>query len=200
MLSKFIHLKVIDNNKIRQNKDKTFELLKISLGNNVHYLCYKNKSSNQSFVISYYKKFIKKNIGKMKYTTNKNKEIKIFDKIFLSKNIKRAKMIINNKQYNLKKNITREMKKVIKIKIYFLDIIIRLNSMFKNCKSLSSIYNLQYLNTKYLEAMHDLFYGCSLLSYIDGISNWNINKIKDITKLFYECSSLKSLPDIIIIL
>ncbi len=97
MLSKFIHLKLIGKNNIKQSKDKIFKLLKISLGDNVSYLRYKKKSSNQSFVISYYKKFIKKNIGKMEYAANKNKEIEIFNKIFLSKNIKRAKIIINNK-------------------------------------------------------------------------------------------------------
>jgi hypothetical protein len=34
-----------------------------------------------------------------------NKEIKLFDKEFISKNIKRAKIILNNKQYKVKENI-----------------------------------------------------------------------------------------------
>ena len=49
--------------------------------------------------------------------------------------------------------------------------------MFKDCKLLSSIYNLQKLNTKYLKSIKILFDGCSSLLYIDDISNWNINNI-----------------------
>jgi len=195
MWSNFIHLKLIDKNNINQNNKELFGLLKISMGNDVHYLGYKKKYSNLNFIISYYKIFIKKNIGKMKYTTNKNKVIKLFDKTFLHKNIKRAKMIINNKLYNLEEIFVREMKKVVKIRIHFLDIIICLNYMFKNCEALSSVYNLQYFNTKYLKKIYGLFYGCSSLSFIDGIFNWNISKINDISKLFYDCSSLKCLPD-----
>ena len=89
---------------------------------------------------SYYKNYIKKNNGKMIYETNKNKEIKIFNEEFISNNIKRAKMIMNNKQYELKE-IVEIQKQSFKIEIKFLDNIIFLNSMFKDCKLLSGVYN-----------------------------------------------------------
>jgi len=160
---------------------------------------------------------IKKNIAKMIYKANESyKEIKIFNKIFISTNMKRAKVIINNKQYDLKENIKSKINKIYKIKIKFLDNIIKLKNMFKDCESLYIVNNLQYLNTKYLKSLRSLFYGCRSLSYIDKISyklyinynnvisssllpsilKWNISKVNYLIRMFFECSSLKSLPDI----
>ena len=52
----------------------------------------------------------------MKYKTNEyNIEIKIFNKIFITNNMKRAKIIIKNKHYYLKENIICE-KKILKLK------------------------------------------------------------------------------------
>ena len=107
-------------------------------------------------------------------------------------NIKRTKIILNNKQYDLKQNIESK-KKYFKIKINFLDNIIKLNSMFSGCKSLSSVHNFHNFNTKYLKAIDKLFFECSLLLYIDDISNWNINNINNISCIFYKCSSLENL-------
>ena len=77
----------------------------------------------------------------MKYARNKyNNKIKIFNKRFIFNNLKRAKIIINNKQFELNENIINE-KPIFIINIKFLDIIINLNSMFKDCDSLSSITN-----------------------------------------------------------
>ena len=161
----YIHIKLKDKRNINLNKNKILELFKLSIGNNIINLNYnKNtkKSSNQNIQIIYYKKYIKKNIGKMRYIYLDNfKLIKILDKEFISNNIKRANIIINNKEYKLKENIEyRELKTLFLVKIKFLDNIIYLNSMFKDCKSLFCIYNFQNLNTKYLKTIYDLFYGC----------------------------------------
>ena len=51
--------------------------------------------------------------------------------------------------------------------------------MFRDCKSLSFIYNLQSFNTKYLKTINDLFAGCSSLQYVDNISDWNMNNINN---------------------
>ena len=112
-----------------------------------------------------------------------NIEIQIFNKKFILNNIKRAKIIINNKQYKLKGII--KIKNILKLKIKFLDNIFYLNSMFEDNISLSSIYHFQHLNTKYLKTINDLFAGCSSLIYIDDISNWNTNNINDMSFLFY---------------
>jgi surface protein len=196
MKPNLIHLKLNDKSNIILNK--VLELYKLSVGNKLIDLDYnKNKKefSNQNLEIIYYKKYIKKNIGKMIYETTGNKEIKIYNEEFITNNIKRAKMIINSKQYKLKENIENP-KRPFKIEIKFLDNIIKLNSMFSNCKSLYSINNFKNLNTKYLKTIFELFAGCNSLSYIDDISNWNINNINNISKLFCECSKIKELPDI----
>ena len=109
--------------------------------------------------------------------TENMKEIKILDTEFIKNNIERAKIILNNKQYNLKKKIKIKIYKIYKIKIKFLDNIIYLNSMFKDCESLSSVYNFQNLNTKFLNSIYDLFNGCCSLLNIDDISIWNLNNI-----------------------
>ena len=70
------------------------------------------------------------------------KVVKLLDKLFIRNNIKRAKIIVNSKQYELKENILNKSH-FFKIKIKFLDNIIELNSMFENCKLLYSINNLK---------------------------------------------------------
>ena len=183
---------------IKVNNKKILELFKLSLGNDVNSIYYnknKKKCSNKKLEVTFYKKFIKKNIGKMIYEETENKkEIKIFNQNFILNNKKRAKIIIDNKQYKLKEAI--KINKIFKIKIKFLDLIIKLNSMFENCESLSYVNNFQNFNTKYLRGLYNLFSKCSSLLYIDDISNWNITNINNISRLFYDCSSLKELPDI----
>ena len=124
MKCNFIHIKRKDKKYTNLNNNK---ILKLSLGNKIN------------------NKLIQKNIAKMKYKKTENmNENNILNKIFISKNIKRAKVIINNKQYDLKEKIDNKLNKDDKIKIKFLDNIININSMFKDCESLSSVYNLQY--------------------------------------------------------
>ena len=195
MSCNFIHIEL--KNKNYKYKEKMLELFKSSIGigkinHNYSYISIKYALSNkiifklkddpsrgyinQPHEISYNKKFIKKNNAKMIYKANEsNKDIKIFNQKFISNNMKRAKVFINNKQYDLKENIESEINK---IKIKFVDNIIYLNSMFKYCKSLSSV--LLNLDTKYLKTIHYLFYGCNSLSCIKDISFiWNIDYIKN---------------------
>ena len=153
----YIHIKSKDKNNNNLSKNKILELFKLSIGNNITNLNYNKISSNQKIQIIYYQKCIKKNVGKMKYIfLDGFNSIKILDKTFISNNIKRAKIIMNNKEYKLKENIEySELNTLVKIK--FLDNIICLNSMFKDCKSLSHIYNFQNLNTKYLKTLYGFF-------------------------------------------
>jgi len=150
MKANFIHLKFKDKNNINLNNNKILELFKLSVGNNIINLNYNNnkkESSNQRLDINYCKKYIKKNIGKMIYINIEgSEEIKIFNKIFILNNIKRAKIFINNKQFDLTINIENKDESF-KIKIKFLDNIFYLNSMFENCISLASLYHFQNLKT-----------------------------------------------------
>ena len=158
----FIHIKLKDKNNIDLNNNKTLDLFKLSAGNNI---IIKKESSSEDLEISYYKKYIKSNIGIMIYKKCKDiKEIKILNKIFVSKNKERARIIINNKQYELKEKIENQ-KQFLKIKIKYIDNIFYLNCMFKDCNLLSSIKNFQNINTKYLKSINFLYSGCSSLLY-----------------------------------
>ena len=197
----YIHIKLKDKDNIHLNKNKILGLFKLSIGNNVINLNYnknKKESLNQNMQIIYYQKYFKKNVGKMRYIyLDNSNSIKILDKRFILNNIKRANIIINNKEYKLKENIGySELKILFLVKIKFLDKIINLNSMFEGCKSLSHIYNFQNLNIKYLKAIYNLFYGCNSLININDISDWNLINANDISGIFCGCSSLKELPDI----
>ena len=112
MKCNFICVKIKDKNNSNLNNGKIQEIFKLSIGNNRSNLNYNKNNkeySNKSMEIIYYKKYIKKNIGKMVYKANEsNQEIKIFNKAFIKNNIKRAKIIIKNKQYDLKENIKNE--------------------------------------------------------------------------------------------
>ena len=145
MKCNFISVKLKDKNSINLYKSKFKELFKLSIGNNIKYFNYnKNKKaiSNQNIEIIYFKIFNKKNIGKMIYKIFEYNK-KIFNKDFITNNMKRAKIIIKNKQYYLKENIKTE-NRIFKIKIRFLDNIIKLNSMFEDCLCLK-IANLYLL-------------------------------------------------------
>ena len=82
--------------KLNNKNDDFLELFKLSIGNNKNSIYYNKKESlNQNIQISYYKKYIEKNFGKMIYKVNtKDKEINILNKMFISNSIKRAKIII----------------------------------------------------------------------------------------------------------
>jgi hypothetical protein len=125
MKANLIHIKLRDKNEI--NLNRILELFKLSAENNSFNLNY-NKNikeySNLNFGIIYDKKYIKTNIGKMIYEATENKEIKIYNEELTTNNIKRVKMIINNKQYNLKENI-ENLKSSFKIEIKFFDHIIK---------------------------------------------------------------------------
>ena len=63
------------------NNYKILELFKLSAGNKIYNLDYniiKKESLNKILEISYYKKFIKENIGKMLYKNNGNNKKKIY--------------------------------------------------------------------------------------------------------------------------
>ena len=106
MKHNLIHIKLKDKNKA--NLNRILELFKLSVENNSFNLNYYEnikEFSNYNFEISYDKKYVKKNIGKMIYDATEIKEVKIYNEKFIINNIKRAKMIINHKKYELKENI-----------------------------------------------------------------------------------------------
>ena len=97
------------------------------------------------------------NIGKLIYQTDKrNNNINIFNERFVKMNKNRAIIIINNKQYNLTSIINNKKKDEIflKIKIKFLENMIDINSMFKDCNLLKSVKKFSNFNTKNLKKIN----------------------------------------------
>ena len=63
---------------------------------------------------------------------------------------------------------------------------------FTNMAQLTTITNLEYLNTSEVDDMSQMFYGCESLVSLD-LSHFNTSKVTEMWMMFYECTSLKSL-------
>ncbi len=66
------------------------------------------------------------------------------------------------------------------------------SSVFYNCTSLTSIENLDQLDTSGVEDMYSMFYGCKNLAALD-LSSFNTKNVKMIYQMFYGCESLTEL-------
>ena len=63
---------------------------------------------------------------------------------------------------------------------------------FTNMAQLTTITNLEYLNTSEVDDMSQMFYGCESLTSLD-LSHFNTAKVTEMWMMFYECTSLKNL-------
>ena len=140
------------------------------------------------------------NINNTKDINDENK-IRIFGEYFVKNNSNKAKIIIENKEYDLieyfnLKDYTNNKLTELHIKLKNINEMNNLKFMFSNCSSLSSLPDISKLNTNNVTNMSYMFRNCSSLSSLPDISKWNINNVNDMSGLFYGCSSLKSLPDI----
>ena len=182
----FSKRELIIRNINKSNNKRIFDLFNNSIGKNLLY--FDNKSSNQNIEMK--KKQLNNNIIKLKYKINeKNNEIKILGTKFVIININKVKIILYNKKKNLVEKINHKVKNIsLKIKLKFLDNIINIDSMFKNCKMLYNIKDFSNINIKYINSINSLFYGCSSLILGDDIydiSNWNTRNIYDMSNLFF---------------
>ncbi len=66
------------------------------------------------------------------------------------------------------------------------------SSVFYNCSSLTSIENLDQLDTSGVEDMYSMFYGCKNLVALD-LSSFDTTNVKMIYQMFYGCESLTEL-------
>ena len=66
------------------------------------------------------------------------------------------------------------------------------SSVFYNCSSLTSIENLDRLDTSGVEDMYSMFYGCKNLAALD-LSSFDTTNVKMIYQMFYGCESLTEL-------
>ena len=63
---------------------------------------------------------------------------------------------------------------------------------FYDCKELTNIEGIEYLNTEKVTDMSWMFSGCAKLSSIN-LSNFNTEKVTDMSTMFWNCSALTSL-------
>ena len=128
-----------------------------------------------------------------------NKEVKLFNESFIKKNKNNCKLIINEKEQELKEKynfgLFSSKKDTLKIKLKGITNIINAADMFDNCKSLLSLPDIDKWDTSNITNMAWMFSNCSLLS-LPNISKWNISNVVNTNHMFYGCSLLESLPDI----
>ena len=71
-----------------------------------------------------------------------------------------------------------------------------MSNMFSNCKNLSSIIDIDFLNTSNVKKMNNMFLNCISLESLPDISKWDTSNVTHIDYMFSGCEKLKSLPDI----
>ena len=170
ILSKQAHKNILNTNILKKNEIT---------------ICFDNEKE-------YNNKYKNKNISILKYS-NEKKTMKIFGNIFVQENKKKCRIIINNKEKELKNYITINKKKKLKLKLEIYEYIISIKEMFKGCQEIRII---KKLNIFYVKNMSGIFSGCSTLSSLPDISKWNTNNVINMSNIFSFCSSLSSLPDI----
>ena len=128
-----------------------------------------------------------------------NKEVKLFNESFVKNNKNNCKLIINEKEQELKEKynfgLFSSKKDTLKVILKGITNIINAADMFDNCKSLLSLPDIDKWDTSNITNMAWMFSNCSLLS-LPNISKWNISNVTNMNHMFYGCSLLESLPDI----
>ena len=128
-----------------------------------------------------------------------NKEVKLFNESFVKKNKNNCKLIIKEKEQELKEKynfgLFSSKKDTLKVILKGITNIINAADMFDNCKSLLSLPDIDKWDTSNITNMAWMFSNCSLLS-LPNISKWNISNVTNMNHMFYGCSLLESLPDI----
>ena len=219
--------KVIENiqiynkiyNKIINNYDKKFrnyEILQNIKEINYNILDEINKINNDSNtsnkinnIIEIYNKMMNKDISEINIIYDINKKFKhiemnddniinIFGPEFVKNNKNICKMIIDNKEYELKEeyNIKNYNNNILIVKLNGINNVKNMRSMFSWCTTLSSLPDISKWDTNNVTDMSWMFGCCTSLSSLPDISEWNTNNVENMNYMFYGCSSLTSLPDI----
>ena len=111
------------------------------------------------------------------------KEIKFLE------SIKDKSLFYLNNEINDNKSEINKGKYILKIKL--LEGLININSIFNDCKELSSLEIINF-NTYNVKSLNHMFSNCSSLTSLN-LSNFNTNNVQDMSDMFYNCTSLTSL-------
>ena len=126
-------------------------------------------------------------------------ENKLFGEQFVKNNINKCKIDIYGKEYNLSSYINEEYNEnvyLLELKLKGVSKITNMNNMFCGCISLTSLPDIDKLNTKNVIYMSNVFSGCETLLSLPDISKWNTSKVVNMGHMFQYCLLLTSLPDI----
>ena len=128
-----------------------------------------------------------------------NSSDKLFGENFVEINTHLCKIIIGNKEYELKSYLNKECDEVNKnefeIKLKGINKVTQLTCMFCGCLSLDSIEGFSNINTSKITRLSHLFSFCKITS-IPDISKWDISNVEGLDHMFLNCFNLISLPDI----
>ena len=111
------------------------------------------------------------------------KEIKFLE------SIKDKSLFYLNNEINDNKSEINKGKYILKIKL--LEGLININSIFNDCKELSSLEIINF-NTYNVKSLNHMFSNCSSLTSLN-LSNFNTNNVQDMSNMFCNCSSFTSL-------
>ena len=165
------------------------------------------KEQNPNIIDEITIKYIKKNINAfdvilklqlygLKETISSDK---LFGEHFVGNNNHLCKIIIGNKEYELKSYLNKECDEINKnefeIKLKGISKVTDLSCMFCGCLSLDSIKGFSNINTSKITRLSYLFSCCKITS-IPDISKWDTSNVESIDNMFLHCFNLKSLPDI----
>ena len=152
------------------------------------------------------KKRISQNINKdyqitILYKINENDDkIKIFDNEFISNNEGKCTYMCEDNEYELEEYFDlyelESRGNMLEIKLNHINKITDMSSMFFNCKSLTSLPDINKWDTSNVTNMSSLFFDCRSLTSIADISKWNTSKVTDMSRMFGYCEKLTSLPNI----
>jgi len=207
----------------------------INLVNNLNnYIIMEEEEKNYNFIDEITIKYKKQNVNAVDVLLKlqlfglkeSNSSDKLFGEHFVEINKHLCKIIIGNKEYELKSYLNKECEEVNKnefeITLKGISKVTDLTCMFCGCLSLDSIKGFSNINTSKITRLSHLFSFCKITSipdiskwdtsnfeYIDhmflhcfnlkslpDISKWNTSKVKNITNLFTDCRSLEYMPDI----
>ena len=165
------------------------------------------KEQNPNIIDEITIKYIKKNINafdvllklQLYGLKETNSSDKLFGEHFVENNNHLCKIIIGNKEYELKSYLNKECDEINKnefeIKLKGISKVTDLSCMFCGCLSLDSIKGFSNINTSKITRLSYLFCCCKITS-IPDISKWDTSNVESIDHMFLHCFNLKSLPDI----
>ena len=154
-----------------------------------------------------------------------NRNVKLFDSIFVKNNKDKCKLTVNGKEMDFCeyfKNLEDKTELTVQLTEKPQNTVTNMSYMFNNCQKLesvdftkwntvnvtnmealyqlspiTSIPNISTWNTQNVTNMRGMFSKCIKLKDIHpDISRWKLTNVKDISLFFNGCKSLKSLPDL----